>query len=85
MSPRSLAVLCGAVGALLFGAPAAQAACTGFDTVEHVVNDPANDVEGVGPDLTTLTLSLDAAVHVRVQPGALGADGRGLGVHLRRP
>jgi hypothetical protein len=72
MSPRSLAVLCGAVGALLSGAPAAQAACTSSTPSNTSFTDPANDVEGVGPDLTTLTLSLDGACTFAFNPGLSG-------------
>jgi len=69
MSPRSVAVLCGAIGALLFGAPAAQAACTSSTPSNASFTDPANDLEGVGPDLTALTVSVDAACTFAFDPG----------------
>jgi hypothetical protein len=72
MSPRSVAVLCGAVGALLLGAPAAQAACNSSTPSNTTFKDPADDVEGVGPDLTTLTLSVDAACTFSFNPGLSG-------------
>jgi hypothetical protein len=72
MSPRSLLVLCGALGVLLCGAPAAQAACTGATPSNTSFDDAANDVEGVGPDLTKLTLSLDAACTFAFNPGLSG-------------
>jgi hypothetical protein len=60
MSPRSLVVLCVSIGALLYGAPAAQAACTSSTPSNASFTDPANDQEGAAPDLTELQFSLDA-------------------------
>jgi hypothetical protein len=69
MSPRSLAVLCGVVGALLFGAPAAQAACTSATPSSATFTDPANDVEGTAADLTSMKLSVDATCTFAFDPG----------------
>ena len=73
MRARSrLAVLCGVVGALLCGAPAAHAACTASTPSEAVFTDPAGDVEGVAADLTALKFSVDAACTFAFDPNLSG-------------
>ncbi|HEX6023945.1 MAG TPA: PASTA domain-containing protein [Solirubrobacter sp.] len=76
MSPRSVVALCVAAGALLWSAPAAQAACAGSTPASASYADPANDPEGAAPDLTKVTFSLDAACTLTFDPGlsAFGDD-----------
>jgi hypothetical protein len=69
MSPGSLVVLCASVGALLCGAPAAQAACTSSTPSSASFTDPAGDAEGAAPDLTELQFSVDAACGFSFAPG----------------
>jgi hypothetical protein len=69
MSSRSLVVLCASVGALLCGAPAAQAACTSSTPASASFADPAGDAEGAAPELTELNFSVDSACGFSFDPG----------------